>query len=121
MGQSIIMFEMLKHKLSFLGLSPRTKLSDNSGITPNKLSQSKTPGKYAKVPLQKGKTPNKTPSKQSGPDRSELKINTHDFYTPTSKMWTHILLYHCCLSFLLSLQLLNPVRYFDETWYKEKS
>lgn len=54
---------------SSLGLSPRPKLSENSTKTPKGLSQSKTPGKYSKMPTQKGKTPSKTPNKQSGPDR----------------------------------------------------
>lgn len=60
-----------------LGLSPRPKLSENSTKTPKGLSQSKTPGKYSKMPTQKGKTPSKTPNKQSGPDRLDTKDSSY--------------------------------------------
>ena len=63
----------------FEGLSPRSKSSENSGKTPKGLSQSRTPGKYGKMPNQKGKTPSKTPNKQSGPDRSVIKLSFVNF------------------------------------------
>lgn len=62
-----------------LGLSPRPKLSENSTKTPKGLSQSKTPGKYSKMPTQKGKTPSKTPNKQSGPDRLDTQVSVYAF------------------------------------------
>lgn len=70
----------IRHFISYilyqfnLGLSPRPKLSENSSKTPKGLSQSKTPGKYSKMPTQKGKTPSKTPNKQSGPDRLDTQV-----------------------------------------------
>lgn len=73
----------IRHFISYiqfnLGLSPRPKLSENSTKTPKGLSQSKTPGKYSKMPTQKGKTPSKTPNKQSGPDRLDTQVSVYAF------------------------------------------